>query len=119
MTKHVALLAAVITATLGCNGQAVGEIVRDAEYLVLEAQNGERWAADDAVVDQKLAEFRDGNGGKPPNFLYILIDDIGFGDLGIPESLLETRQTLFMAPHPFGQKHFTRNEGIHRRNLNG
>ncbi|TDJ69157.1 MAG: sulfatase, partial [Proteobacteria bacterium] len=31
------------------------------------------------------AKFRKKNGGKPPNILYILIDDIGFGDLGIPE----------------------------------
>jgi arylsulfatase A-like enzyme len=37
------------------------------------------------VVDRKLAKFRKDNGGKPPNILYILIDDIGFGDLGIPE----------------------------------
>jgi arylsulfatase len=61
------------------------EIVHDAEYYVLEAQNGERWAADDKLVDRKLAEFREKNGGKPPNILYILVDDIGFGDLGIPE----------------------------------
>ena len=49
------------------------EIVHDSEYYVLEAQNAERWAADDQVVDQKLAEFRKSNGGKPPNILYILI----------------------------------------------
>jgi arylsulfatase len=61
------------------------EIVHDSEYYVLEAQNAERWAADDKLVDQKLAEFRKTNGGNPPNILYILIDDIGFGDLGIPE----------------------------------
>ena len=46
----------------------------DAEYDVLEAQNGEKWAADDKVVDAKLAEFRARNGGKPPNILYILVD---------------------------------------------
>ena len=33
-------------------------------------------------IDQKLAEFQKRNGGKPPNIFYILIDDIGFGDLG-------------------------------------
>ncbi len=69
-----------------CSGQALAKgIVQDAEYYILEAQNGEQWARDDKAVDQKLAEFRQKNGGKPPNILYILIDDIGFGDLGIPE----------------------------------
>ncbi len=61
------------------------DIVQDTEYYILEAQHGEQWAADDATVDAKLAEFRARNGGKPPNVLYILVDDIGFGDLGIPE----------------------------------
>jgi arylsulfatase len=62
-----------------------GNIIHDSEYYVLEAQNGEKWTADDQTVDRKLAAFRIKNGGKPPNLLYILIDDIGFGDLGIPE----------------------------------
>lgn len=60
-------------------------LVHDAEYYILEAQNAEQWAQDDAAVDALLAEFRDGNGGKPPNILSILIDDVGFGDMGIPE----------------------------------
>ncbi len=65
--------------------QEEGKIVHDAEYYILEAQNREKWAADDKEVDRKLAEFREKNGGKPPNILYILIDDLGFGDMGIPE----------------------------------
>ena len=60
-------------------------IVHDADYYVLEAQHKDQWAQDNKTVDQKLAEFRKSNGGKSPNILYILIDDIGFGDLGIPE----------------------------------
>jgi arylsulfatase A-like enzyme len=66
-------------------GAATDKIIHDTEYYILEAQNGEKWAADDKIVDEKLAAFREKNGGKPPNILYILIDDIGFGDLGIPE----------------------------------
>jgi arylsulfatase len=58
------------------------EIVHDAEFYILEKQNGERWATEDKDLDQRLAEFREKNGGKPPNIFYILIDDIGFGDLG-------------------------------------
>ena len=65
--------------------QAATKIVHDAEYYILEAQHGKQWAKDDKAVDAKLAKFRKKNGGKPPNILYILIDDIGFGDLGIPE----------------------------------
>jgi len=61
-----------------------GDIVRDAEFYILEQQHGERWAQEDTALDAKLAEFKDANGGKPPNILYILIDDIGFGDLGSP-----------------------------------
>jgi len=61
---------------------AAEPLVHDAEYYILEKQNGERWAQEDKALDAKLSEFRKKNGGKPPNILYILIDDIGFGDLG-------------------------------------
>ncbi len=71
--------------TLPGTAQGAGKIVHDAEYYILEAQNGERWANDDKAIDKKLADFRRRNGGKPPNILYILVDDIGFGDMGIPE----------------------------------
>lgn len=57
-------------------------IVHDAEYYILQAQNGEKWAEEDTALDAALAEIRERNGGKPPNIFYILIDDIGFGDLG-------------------------------------
>lgn len=70
-----AMLAASVSAT-------AEELAHDAEYYVLAAQNGERWATEDESLDERLAEFREKNEGKPPNILYILIDDIGFGDLG-------------------------------------
>jgi arylsulfatase len=61
------------------------KLIHDADYYILEAQNGKKWAADDKAVDKMLANFRKKNDGKPPNLLYILIDDLGFGDMGIPE----------------------------------
>ncbi|WP_254432913.1 sulfatase-like hydrolase/transferase [Ruegeria arenilitoris] len=60
-------------------------IIHDAQYYILEAQNGEQWIEDNAAVDALLAEFREGNAGNHPNIVSILIDDLGFGDMGIPE----------------------------------
>jgi len=79
----LSMLIAVILLNIGAI-QAT-DIVHDSEYYILEAQNGEKWAKDDQSIDKKLADFRKKNGGKAPNIFYILIDDIGFGDLGIPE----------------------------------
>jgi arylsulfatase len=61
------------------------DIVHDAEYYILEAQNGEKWAADDKSIDAKLTEYKKTNGGKSPNILYVLVDDLSFGEMGIPE----------------------------------
>ncbi len=60
-------------------------IQHDAEHYVLLHQYAEQWAAEDKEMDQRLAEIREKNGGKPPNIVYILIDDMGFGEFGIPE----------------------------------
>ena len=79
------MVALIFAGFMACSAVQAAEIVHDTEFLVLEAQHAQQWAEDDKAVDRKLAEFKKTNGGKPPNILYILIDDIGFGDLGIPE----------------------------------
>jgi arylsulfatase len=73
----VALLGAVAASSAGAR-----DIVHDAEFYMALEQNGEAWAQEDKTLDAHLAEFRKRNGGRPPNIFYILIDDIGFGDLG-------------------------------------
>jgi arylsulfatase A-like enzyme len=80
------LVAGIIPAcalTTDASGQS--GITHDAEYYVIEAQNRERWKSDDKRIDAKLAELRAKNGGKPPNIVYILLDDVGFGELGMPD----------------------------------
>ncbi|MEE9148852.1 MAG: sulfatase-like hydrolase/transferase, partial [Candidatus Tectomicrobia bacterium] len=61
-----------------------GNIIHDAEHYIIAAQHGGRWAKEDAEIDAKLAEIRQTNGGKPPNIVYILLDDLGFGEIGMP-----------------------------------
>ena len=53
----------------------------DAEFLVREKQLGKQWAAEDKQVQQKLAGLEK-KFGKKPNIVYILTDDIGWGELG-------------------------------------
>lgn len=86
LNKRTRLNASVIgcsLAMLSASGLSnAADIAHDAEYYILKEQLGEAWEAQDKIIDQKLAAFREKNGGNPPNIFYILIDDIGFGDLG-------------------------------------
>ena len=70
---------------LGLADTDKGEIQHDAEYAILEVQNREAWAADDQAIDKILTEIRKKNGGQPPNIVYILLDDVGFGEVGMDE----------------------------------
>ncbi len=66
----------------GASVLAATDIIHDGEYYFLKAQYGEKWADEDKEIDIKLAEIRKKNGGKRPNILYILIDDVSFGQMG-------------------------------------
>jgi len=56
--KMIILLASLIC-LLGLSlNQAAARIIHDAEYYILKAQNGERWAAEDEELDSKLAELK-------------------------------------------------------------
>lgn len=66
-----------------CNAKENNKIIHDAEFYVLEAQNGKKWAADDKALDKKLAELKKKH-GRPPNIIHIMWDDTAYGDVGIP-----------------------------------
>ena len=59
-------------------------IIHDAEYYVLEAQHGDKWAAQDNDLDTKLAELRKKH-GTSPNIIHLMWDDTGVGEVGIPQ----------------------------------
>ena len=65
-------------------GQGGKPIIHDAEFYILHAQNGEKWAAEDKDLDAKLAALRAKNDGRPPNIIHILWDDMTFGAVGFP-----------------------------------
>ncbi len=85
MPRYAALLLVLVSGLTCMHPASAQGIVHDAEYYILHAQNSERWAADDEAVDEKLAALREKNGGKPPNIIYILVDDMGFGEIGMPD----------------------------------
>ncbi len=59
-------------------------IQHDAEHYMLLAQHGNKWAQEDEAIAAKLEEVRNANGGKRPNIVFVLIDDVGFGEMGDP-----------------------------------
>ena len=75
----------MLVLSLGASSAMGKDIIHDAEYYILEAQHSERWNAEDKQIDAALAKLRKQNGGKPPNILYILLDDLGFGEIGMPD----------------------------------
>ena len=76
----------VLVLSLAGNVLAKGpsEIIHDAEYYVLEAQHGTKWAAEDKELDKKLTKLRKKH-GIPPNIIHIMWDDTGVGEVGIPQ----------------------------------
>ena len=82
--NHAFMALCFVLATAVWAGPATAkDIIHDAEFYVLEAQNGERWAAEDITIEQKLAALQK-KYGQPPNLIHIMWDDTAFGDVGIP-----------------------------------
>lgn len=63
---------------------AAKPLVHDGEYYFLQAQYKDVWEKEDREIDSKLADLRKANGDKPPNIVFVLIDDVSFGQMGKP-----------------------------------
>jgi len=53
----------------------------DASYLDLKERNKSKWITEDKQIDEKLAALEK-KFGKKPNIIYILADDVGWGEMG-------------------------------------
>ena len=81
--RAVNVLAAACLIPAAANAQSEPQIVHDAEYYILEAQNGTVWQVEDGELDAKLAELRE-RYGQPPNLIHFMWDDQPFAAVGIP-----------------------------------
>ena len=82
MKKITILIAFFCFNTLIINAQ--NPIQHDAEHYILLSQHQDKWEAEDKDIDKKLKKLYKENDGKKPNIIYILIDDVGFGEFGNP-----------------------------------
>ncbi|MEO8614870.1 MAG: sulfatase-like hydrolase/transferase [Luteolibacter sp.] len=86
-THGLAIAASAIASLLAIHGTATAAdkpIIHDAEYYILDAQYGEKWAVEDKDLDKKLAELKKKH-GTPPNIIHIMWDDTPVGEVFIPE----------------------------------
>jgi len=87
MSRKARLITAALVAVVLMSSTlalAKDEIIHDAEYYVLEAQHGEKWAEQDQQLQEKLKTLREKH-GTPPNIIHIMWDDTGVGEVGIPQ----------------------------------
>ena len=120
------LLLAVSTgwAVAACaQGKKAGEIIHDAEYYVLEAQHGERWARQDQDLQAKLKALREKHGA-PPNIIHIMWDDTPVGEVGIPHlqknrGFVTPNMNKFDAEGIYFTRMYTESCGSHDRSARG
>ncbi len=82
MNKRITMISLmVMSLMIGLNAQ---DIIHDAEYYILKAQHGDKWAQEDEGLNKKLAELKKEH-GKTPNIIHIMWDDTPVGDIGVPQ----------------------------------
>ena len=67
---------------VGFIGTSYAQPQFDAPYYEFQKKFGDEWAMEDKGIDEKLAALEK-KFGKKPNIVYILVDDIGHGELGV------------------------------------
>ncbi len=85
MIKPIILFAGLLAISqIAAVAHATKPIQHDAEHYILLDQHQDQWSLEDKNIDEKLAEIQKKNNGKKPNIIYILVDDVGMGELGSP-----------------------------------
>ena len=79
--KLCLLFGVLLIGAISTNAQ---EIIHDAEYYILKAQHGDKWAEQDQEIQKKLAALEKKHGSKP-NIIHIMWDDGAVGEIGVPQ----------------------------------
>ena len=80
VSRQAVTLSVALFVSLALSHSAVA-IEPDGPHIDHAERNAEAWAAEDADIDAKLAALEQ-RFGKKPNIVYILTDDVGWGELG-------------------------------------
>lgn len=78
--KQISLFVLTYSALLVIPGFAIAQQF-DAPFLALQERHSGAWATEDKQIDERLANLET-RFGKKPNIIFILTDDIGWGELG-------------------------------------
>jgi arylsulfatase len=79
--KKIGRYFCLLFATLFWSQTKSQAIQSDSSYLELAEKNKAKWDDEDEQIDKKLA-LLENRFGKKPNIIYILADDVGWGELG-------------------------------------
>ncbi len=79
--KMIRLASFCLATGIGLIGIAFAEPQFDAPFYKHQKQNAKKWAEQDAKIEQKLEALRK-KFGKRPNIIFILADDVGWGEMG-------------------------------------
>jgi arylsulfatase len=83
MKVYPTLLLSCVVAMVSNSHAQNDKIIHDAEYYILEVQNGKKWSVEGKEIESKLQSLKK-KYKKPPNIIHIMWDDTSYGDVGIP-----------------------------------